>query len=317
MKALSLFFSSLIAACLSLSAAALSNSAQVPILLYHSTNIAAPCGYAGDDMATLAADLITLKSREIFVVPVYWLVEWALGLRDGSTLPDKVVGITLDDGLDLDWNDLYVPGHDCGDNLKSARTVLTEFKNLHPELPWYSPHASSFVIASPVVRSYLGGQYYNDNWWYAAQNSGLMEIYNHSTDHDVDATPGYPLWDAGINAYVPVGGYADGYWDGLSNFSRAANSTVAQLEVVNAANYIGGMTGAYPDLFALPFGIRNTGLENWFANNQSLHNTLAAFGAPGGYLSRNSERWNLPRLVHNLAWHSPEDFSALLTNAGY
>lgn len=297
---------------------ALSNDAKVPILVYHTTNVQNPCGYSWDTSVALASDLEAMHLRDITVVPVYWLVEWAVGDRDGSTLPDRVVGITLDDGLDLDWRDLDIAGHDCGSHMKSARTVMLEFKNAHPELPWYSPHASSFVISSPVARQYLGAGYYSDDWWYAAQNSGMFEIYNHSADHDIQNFPGYMIYDPSLEVVLAVGGQYDGNWNGNGNFQRAGLSeTVAQGEIVNAANYISGKIGVYPDLFALPFGVTNPGVVNWLATNQSLHRNYAAFGGTGTYLMRGQNRWDLPRLTHNGHWHSVEEFSALLTNAGY
>ncbi len=112
----------------------------------------------------------------VMVVPLYWITEWALGLRDGSTLPDKVVGITTDDGNDLDWIDVYAPGYACGPTRTSFRSVIQSFHAAHPSYPWYSPHVTTFVIASPVARSWLspGGRPHHST---GTTDGGLQRIH--------------------------------------------------------------------------------------------------------------------------------------------
>ena len=54
-----------------LNAGALSNSAQVPVLLYHSGIVGNPCDYGSVAATALAADLETFHNRGITVV-LYW-----------------------------------------------------------------------------------------------------------------------------------------------------------------------------------------------------------------------------------------------------
>lgn len=257
-------------------------------------------------------------------MPLYWIAEWALGLRDGSTLPDKVVGITSDDGNDLDWNDLYLPQYDCGPWRKSFKTVIQEFKASHPGYPWYSPHISSFVIASPVARSWLspGGptapQYWTDGWWATAQASGMMEIYNHGTDHDTGAIQ-YQQYDPAMGIYLAVGGYVNGDWTGHDDFARINDYTTSNFEVTKAASFISGKIGQWPNLFAYPFGNATPGLQSYFANYGAEHQTLAAFTTSGQYVSRASNRWTLGRFVWGEGghWSTPGGMNAILNGAGY
>ncbi|MCR4298501.1 MAG: hypothetical protein NUV75_07090 [Gallionella sp.] len=299
-------------------ATALSNSAQVPVLLYHSGEVRNPCDYGSYASVALAADLENFHQRGITVVPLYWITEWALGLRDGSTLPDKVVGITTDDGNELDWNDLYLPQYDCGPWRKSFKTVIQEFHAAHPEYPWYSPHVSTFVIASPVARSLMtpGPQYWTDGWWAAAQASGMMEVYNHGTDHDILEILSKQL-DSALGIYVPVGGNADGDWKGHGDFARINDYLTSKFEVTKAATFIAGKTGAWPDLFAYPFGNATPGLQSYFATFGAEHQTLAAFTTSGQYVSRNSNRWTLGRYVWGRDWTTPAGVNGILNGAGY
>src|SRR5206468_2879829 len=142
-------------------------------------------------IAALKADLDMLEAAGWKVIPAYWAAQWVIGDRDGSTLPDKVVAITLDDGANQTFIDNYntpcrIEGFPAG-SLPSAYAVLSAFKQAHPNLPFGSPHASALVIASPVARSFFWEpQGWDDSWWWAAQNqsNNLMEVYNHSIDHD-------------------------------------------------------------------------------------------------------------------------------------
>ncbi len=89
-------------------ALALSNTGKVPVLLYHTG--ATGCTYSTNALMALAADLETMYSHGYTVVPVYWITSWVVGDMDGSELPDKVVGITFDDGNDSDWVDANYGG---------------------------------------------------------------------------------------------------------------------------------------------------------------------------------------------------------------
>ncbi|PTL85002.1 polysaccharide deacetylase family protein [Vitiosangium sp. GDMCC 1.1324] len=298
-----------------LSAQALPNNAQVPVLYYHSHQTGGagiPCTYANTAAIALEQDLQTIRAAGFTVVPLYWVAEWARGLRDGSTLPNKVVAISFDDGADYDWVDWAHPN--CG-TLKSFRRVLQEFKANTPGLPWYSPHASSFVIASPVARSvmsYATGLPMGDWWWAEAQNSGIMEVYNHSTDHDNSHIQG-SYWDYALSTYIPVMGAP-----GRDNFYRMTSDAQAFTEVASAAAYIQGKIGVWPDLFAYPNGLGAPGsfIHNWMLGHVGQHQTLAAFCANNAYVSRNSPPYCMPRFGHPSAWPNIWSLQTILLGSG-
>jgi hypothetical protein len=313
----------------STAALALSNTAKVPVLLYHSSQVGYPCDYAHSASVALAADLETLHSQGFTVVPLYWITEWTLGIRDGSTLPAKIVGLSFDDGNDMDWIDNAIPSNACAP-IKSFKTVLQEFKAAHPTLPWYSPHAAIFVIASPAARlkiddvSYLYpsgstgvNDHMNDTWWSAANSSGFMEIYNHSADHDHGSITS-ATYDASMDIYIPVRGYDGGVWVGQDDFAGIDTLDESIVEVQFAAEYIQSKIGAWPDLFAYPYGLASTYIRGtYFPSYGTYHNTLAAYCTNGGYVTRSSPQYCLPRNTYGIGaeWSTPAGFSSILSNA--
>ncbi|QSQ21424.1 hypothetical protein JY651_40590 [Pyxidicoccus parkwayensis] len=348
---LALLFTQLFAAG---SALALPNDAAVPILLYHSSHAGyhrtdpgdsrqEQCGYSYVATTALREDLNEIYAQGFTVVPVRWIVEWALGQRDGSTLPDKVIGITIDDGYDLDWRSESpnVPRYPswCPETT-SIQAELTSFKQSHPGLPSYSPHVSSFVIASPVARAAIstvnGYQYANDDWWATAQASGLMGIYDHSADHDGDyintrqydpalgihipvrsnLPPNHPALRAGPSGCAPVAGESDSSDSTKHDFcyvgTDTATNTTATHQVVKSAEYIQSKTGVWPDLFAFPFGHISPQVLAWFENNPAQHRMLAAFGGTPVPVRRGSPRYALGRYTHGAQWHTQAEFKALL-----
>ena len=152
---------------------------------------------------------------------------------------------------------------------QSFKTVLQQFKVARPELPWFSPHASVFVIASPTARAAVGEA--NETWWLAAQQSGLMEINNHSMDHDyggltVSVKETILL---GTTIKIPVMGAP-----AVNSFDRMSTTMQAFNEVVLSSKYIKGKIGAEPDLFAYPFGQGKPGrfIYNWMTQNEPVRN---------------------------------------------
>ncbi|MFP2908385.1 hypothetical protein ACLESD_25700 [Pyxidicoccus sp. 3LFB2] len=340
-------------------ALALPNDAAVPILLYHSS-AAGDSRARTDDPATdgcsyervaakaLRADLEELHAQGFTIVPVRWIAEWALGLRDGSTLPAKVVGITIDDGYNLDWWSDQPPRYPSWCNeARSIREVLVEFKAAHGDLPGYSPHVSSFVIASPVARQKISTagapphqyQYATDDWWAAAQSSGLMGIYNHSADHDGDYIntwlpdgalgPGFGIpvrsalptpWNQALRwrngACTPVPDVSDYGTKSQHDFcyvgTDTGTNTTATHQVVRSSEYIQSKTGVWPDLFAYPFGHHSAQLLAWFENHPSEHRMLAAFATTPAPVRRGSPRYAMGRFTHGSDWKTGAQFKALL-----
>lgn len=306
---------------------ALHDDSRVPILLYHSRTINDPCDYGNNDVLSLEQDLEVLHQNGYTVVPVYWLVQWMLGWRDGSTLPDKVVGITVDDGYDADFIDRTPVPADCPPQ-KSVNTVLKEFyERYKDELPEQSPHASLFVIASREVRNLLDPekQHFGDNWWAAAHHSQFLEVYNHSASHDHTVIQ-ERLWEPTMEVWLPESGHADGVWEGKLRPERITTLESNRIYIRDSAEYIFKKIGAWPDLFAYPMGkVSNYTKNEYFPNYFHEHGTVAAFCTeiagrgpqPANYMTKKSDRWCIPRLTHGYSWKTPEEFLDILSGARY
>ncbi|MGH7962711.1 MAG: polysaccharide deacetylase family protein, partial [Candidatus Binatia bacterium] len=88
-------------------------------------------------------------------------------------------------------------------------------------------------------------------------------------------------------------------------------------EVQQAAAYIHQqISSAWPDLFAYPWGQSSNYLrETYFPDFQDQHRTRAAFAASGGYVTRTSPQWNLPRFVSSsqlVGWQDTEGLIRIL-----
>ena len=150
------------------------------VLTYHSGNVAGN-DYATNNLVALAHDLAQLRALGVPVVPLRDIVA-ALLAHDAGRLPEPVVALTLDDGLDFDFVELVHPFHGAQ---PSVRTVLERHERAYGE----RMHATSFVIASPdarrqiAAREMLGYAWIGEHWWAAAVASGRFDIGNHGWDH--------------------------------------------------------------------------------------------------------------------------------------
>lgn len=255
--------------------------AKIPILTYHSHKVLGNSLETNDHIA-LYHDLRMIHEKGFLIAPLDWIVEWYLGER--KELFPKCVAITFDDGCDLDWINF---DHSQYGFTKSFRTILEEFKieteNGQPHL-----QASCFVIGSPTARKeiddrgFQGWGILNDYWWKAAVNSGTLKIHNHSWDHN------HPFVERTCQKNNLRGTFSS-----IDTYEESKN------EVQRAAEYIGQkIHPSWPNLFAYPYGessdyVRETYLPKFLAE----HKTIAAFGASGGYLTKSSFRWDLPRFV--------------------
>lgn len=116
------------------------------VLTYHSGNIKGN-DYATNSLVALAQDLATIHRLNLPIVPLHTVAQ-AVVSRDFSSLPDRVVAISLDDGLDFDFRPLVHPTHGLQ---RSVHQILSAFsaQNNTPV------HATSFVIASREAREQM------------------------------------------------------------------------------------------------------------------------------------------------------------------
>ena len=262
----------------------------IPVLTYHGYNIAGN-DYANNDHIALAADLEWLAAEGWTIVPLERVIR-ILFEGEVSSLPQRSVAISFDDGTDLDWEDAVFGSLGLQRGLLG---ILCDWQARHPERP--APHATTFVIASPQARAILAeqalshGHGMGESWWSAAAHSGLMSIGNHSWDHR------HPL-------VAPQAG---------GNFYGVDDANQADLQVRQAAEYIGARSGAWPRLFAYPWGQASEYLRTeYFPRARDQHGCWAAFGTQPGWMHRGSDRWHLPRFVCGEHWRSPRDLATLL-----
>jgi Polysaccharide deacetylase len=300
------FVVALVLCCMAMRTLAVSNDGRIPILTYH-TWMHSGCEYANNAIKALESDLETLHARGWTVVPLSWVAEWVVGDRDRSTLPDKAVAITFDDGPNHDVLDSDVCGY-----LPGGLSVLQEFKKTHPDLPTYSPQVTMFVIASPLARLHIGNL--RDDWWWYCQNAsnGICVVGNHSADHD---TPSIwvQAWDPDLLTDLRIGSIIDGSWNRRTgDFTRINSESTAHAEVYSAALFISGKTGMWPELFAYPFGQASDYLRLEYFPKNIEHQTYAAFCKSGKAATRNSDRYCIPRFVYGEDWKTHEDFLLIL-----
>lgn len=267
------------------------STSAIPVLTYHGYNIAGN-DYHNNDHVALAADLEWLVRERWTVVRLDVAVRSLFEDRQ-LELPERSVALSFDDGTDLDWLD--VSFGELGPQ-RGLAGILREWHRQHPERA--PPCATAFVIACPKARGIMAekalshGHGMSDDWWRAAEQSGIMSIGNHSWDHR------HPL-------VVPEAG---GHFFGVDDAAQA------DFQVRQAAEFIAARSGAWPRLFAYPWGQASDYLRyEYFPASPSAHGCLAAFGTEPEPMHSGSDRWYLPRYVCGEHWRSPQELAALLS----
>jgi ribosomal protein S18 acetylase RimI-like enzyme len=280
---------------------------KIPILSYHSHAIAGN-SYETNDHIALYEDLRTIHALGFQVVPLQWIVDWVLGQRDDWAL-HRSVAISFDDGANADYYDFEHPEYG---SQRSFFNILRDFLDERGESVQPHLQATSFVIGSPQVREELdirclrevGLTGMSDEWWNDAQQSGLLSIQNHSWDHNHPAASGVCQKNQQKGSFTLIDSFPE-----------------CQGEVRQAASYIRQkIAPAKPVFFAYPWGESSAYLRDWyFPFFASQHEMIAAFGGSGGYVTRASSRWDIPRFVHGapegIGWKTPSQFKALLHEA--
>lgn len=270
---------------------------RVPVLAYHSVNIAGN-DYAGNDHVALAADLRHVHRRGLRVVPLARVVDALLGEAPESAL-ENAVAISFDDGSWFDWHDLDHPS--CGPQ-RGFAGILRDFA-AETGAP---VHATSFVIVSPAARAELdrtclvGRGWWGDDWWPAAQREGLIAIESHSWDHNHDTLAKTVQRAQAKGTFRTIDTWAD-----------------ADAEIRRAADWLDAFCAPHrANLLAWPYGESNAYLvEDYLPRHAAEHRVRAAFGTEPRPLEAASERWNLPRYVCGHDWKSPREFGRLLDDA--
>lgn len=275
---------------------------RVPILTYHSHRISGQT-YETNDHEALRSDLRTLHRHGFRIVPLSWVVEWLLGQRSEAEMA-RTVAITFDDGADFDFYDL---DHPTWGPQRSFFNLLLDFRAEVGAAAQQDLHATTFVIASPTVRTELdarcmvGRGWMSDGWWAEAEGSGLMAVQNHSWDHN------HPMASRVCQREQRSG-----------SFVWIDTEPECDAEIVQAGEYIASkIHPSWPGLFAYPGGAASDFLRQvYFPGATERHRTVAAFRGDGGYVVRDSPRWNVPRMVFGADWSAAAQFEEILRGAG-
>jgi peptidoglycan/xylan/chitin deacetylase (PgdA/CDA1 family) len=268
------------------------------VLAWHSINVTG-VDYASNDLVAFGEDLALLDRLGWTILPL----NDALARRADGTLPDRTACLTLDDGSIMDWHPFDHPT--AGPQIP-ARERLAAFAEGLPSDTRHRPHASVFVLASPEARAeldrvdYFSLGVWGDDWWADANAGGRMSVENHSWDHNhpsLACTVGPP--------------------DRPRDFLAIDDEATCRAEIEPASEYIQRVTGRRPRFFAYPWGQASDYLRREFlpAFGTSL-GLEAALGCEPGPVTEASDCWYLPRYVCGRDWRSPEDFEALLRDAG-
>lgn len=265
---------------------------RVPVLTYHSTYISGDA-YEANDHVALARDLEIIASLGLRVCPLRDVVR-AVETGNFSDV-SNCVALTFDDGSDFDFHDLPHP------TWGSQRGMLGILKDAaatgrHPTL-----ETTSFAIASPDARCELdareliGAGWWNDDWWAAAEKTGLMRIESHSWDHNQASL-------RSTRTSAPRGSF------------QIVDEGEADAEIRMASDYVRTRRGRLdPVLFAYPYGDVSEYLATeYFPRGAAVHGVRAAFDIDGAPVGPGADIWRLPRYVFRCHWSDEDGLRRIL-----
>jgi peptidoglycan/xylan/chitin deacetylase (PgdA/CDA1 family) len=278
------------------------NMSAIPILTYHSLNIDGN-DYLGNDHVAFREDLSMLTSLGWRIVPAEEVV--VLLADKNAAWPAKTVAITFDDGTNFDFEDLP---HPSAGLQRSMLNIMGDFTTTRTGAQ-PTMHATSFVIASTDARNtmdrtcILGRGWMGDSWWPAAAASGFFHIANHSWDHCHDSLPQIAQRDQLKGTFAGVDNKAD----------ADAQIKVAAESIARIAPNPG------VSLFAFPYGVANAYLLEEYLPQQAKEGggqfVRAAFSTEPLPVTRDTNRWWIPRYVCGHHWKSSDELQSILRDA--
>lgn len=265
---------------------------RVPVLTYHGINIHGN-DYADNDHVALAQDLATISRLGYRIVPLHRVVD---ALDDPQIDVADAVAITFDDGSWFDWHDLEHPS--CGPQRSFANILRDHRANTGAFV-----HATSFVIASPAAREILdrtcmvGRGWWTDDWWPDAVREGIVAIESHSWDHNHDTLPETVQRDQRKGTFRTIDAWGD-----------------ADAEIRAAADYLDAHCRPHRStLFAYPYGEWNDYLVGeYLPHRRAEHRVRAAFTTQAAPVTREADRFRLPRYVCGHDWRTATALAELL-----
>lgn len=274
---------------------------RIPVLTWHGYNVFGNT-YETNDLIAFGEDLRTLNDAGFVVVPLTEVARWVRGEQaDFVRYGRPVVALSCDDGTDYDWRDMEHP------QFGPQSSFANRMREFHAQYAGAQPALglTSFVIASPSARQQIdqggmnGQGALNDDWWRAANDSGLLAIESHGWDHN------HPTVSPVVQREQRSGDFF-------------AIDTFAECDVhVRAASlFIESKSGRKPELFAYPWTQASDYMRRQYMPQFAEQNgVIAAFGGQSDYLTKDSDRWYLPRFVFGPDWNSAEKLRAILRGA--
>lgn len=271
---------------------------RIPVLCYHSAQISGP-GYEQNDHTALEHDLHELARRDYSIVSLDKIADIAGSGSTGPLSGKKLVGISFDDGINLDYHDIERP--ETG-RVESFHGILSRSERWIPMLG-SGARGTAFVIASPEAREILddrccgGTNLWNDDWWPECAGRGVIDIANHSWDH--------------VHTELPDVRQEDGL---KGSFHEITSFDDAEGQIFSAQQFIGQRTsGLNVGIFGYPYGHASRYLKHeYFPRNAERIGIKAAFSTAGHSVAPGCSVWDIPRFVCGCHWNSRSSFAELL-----
>jgi hypothetical protein len=268
---------------------------RIPVLTWHGYNLFGNA-YETNDLIAFGDDLQTIASLGFSVVPLVELARWVR--RERANFDAPVVALSCDDGTDFDALALSHPVHGLQESFASRLARFRAGANGTNRCA----SITSFVIASPTARRQIadgamGGQRaLNDHWWQSANECGLVTIESHGWDHN------HPTVLPVIQREQRSGDFF-----AIDTFAEC------DAHVRASANFIESKSGRRPQLFAYPWTQASDYMRcEYMPTHAEAQGTIAAFGGASDYVTRDSDRWCLPRFVFGPDWKSGEGLERIL-----
>lgn len=268
---------------------------RIPVLCYHSMN-ADTEHYYGNDHIALTEDLSLLKQYGYRLISGMDIIDFITGEKHYS-VADKVVCISIDDAPVLDYFDYQSPKIGRVRSFRSIFLASTIFQESEASI-------LNFAIVDEATREELdqacmqGNGDWHSDWWQSAIAEGLYDMANHSFDH--------------MHGALKQTRHSRGE---KGNFFAVDNYLDADQQIRQGYNALQNYTnGSATPLFAYPYGHCSNYLrDEYFPEYSDEHHQKGAFTTAGEYVTRQTNRWSIPRFVCGEHWKSPADFRQLLT----
>ncbi len=274
---------------------------RIPVLTWHGYNVFGNT-YPTNDLIALADDLRTIDDAGFAVVPLVEVAHWIRGGRlNFSEFSRPVVALSCDDGTDYDWRGMTHP------EFGQQRSFASSFRDFQAQRPdaQSALNMTSFVIASPSARAQIdrGAMHaqgaLNDDWWQTANDSALLTIESHGWDHNHPTVSPVVQRDQNTGNFFAIDTFAE-----------------CDMQVRAASQFIESRGGRKPALFAYPWTQASAYMRReYMPQFAETHGLIAAFGGQSDYITKNSDRWYLPRFVFGPDWKSADGLLAILRGA--